>query len=282
MPDNPVLRVEADSEQVQKLIAAVTSHNSTIRQASEAYKQLNAITRDNATAQQLLTGEWSAAGAAQTVYRTRIRETNMEMSGQSNVIKQARQEHRLYMFAIMEGLHAFDGLIGKNKELATALQSAAGAALGMKFALDAMGVAGSGPLAIVAGGIALVTTILNANKQAAEEDAKAWDDLIKKHKELVIETGGLDLTGQLAQATGELVSAEGAEAAAKKGKSVYHPETRGRVGGEIEIRAAYTETIYDQKEILRLDNERLAALAKVQGLEKQIETSTGKQAGRPA
>jgi hypothetical protein len=91
----------------------------------------------------------------------------------TNVIRESRQERRLYMFAVTESLHAIDGAIGKDNELSKAVTGAAGAFFGVKFAVDAMGksfAAFSLPLAIITAAWTVIKKLWDDSADSLSKD----------------------------------------------------------------------------------------------------------------
>jgi len=105
-----------------------------------------------------------------------------------DVMKSSRQEHRLGMFAVMEGMHAIEGFTGQENEMAKAVTGGAQAYFGMKFALDAMG----GTMASLSTPIAVMMAALSVLSMLGNELAKVYERLnaaLIKMGELGISTG---------------------------------------------------------------------------------------------
>jgi hypothetical protein len=104
------------------------------------------------------------------------------------VMKSSRQEHRLGMFAVMEGMHAIEGFTGKESEMTKAVMGGTQAFFGIKFALDAMG----GTMASLSTPIAVMTAAFSVLSMLGNELAKVYERLnaaLIKMGELGISTG---------------------------------------------------------------------------------------------
>ena len=115
-----------------------------------------------------------------------------ESAGQStnrliDVMKADRQERRLGMFAVMESMHAIDGLVGKQTVMSSAISNGAQAVFGMKFALEAMGLAATAawPVAIIVGAWSIISSILSSEKKADQEIV----DELQKQYDLKVKLG---------------------------------------------------------------------------------------------
>ena len=107
------------------------------------------------------------------------------------IIKQERQERRLGMFAVMESLHAVDGLTGKNKELSSAVIEGTQTVFGISFALQAM----EGIFAEVAMPVAIVVGLFVALKALLGDNTKALKELNDA------QLTGIDIEIELGEAT---------------------------------------------------------------------------------
>jgi len=109
-----------------------------------------------------------------------ITEATAANMGLTDVIKAQRGEHRTTMFAVREGTAAIESFTGKNKEMSSAINDATGSAMGMNFALSAMG----GVFAEFALPVAIIIGVFSLLKKAIDGDTEALDNLYKKQAEL--------------------------------------------------------------------------------------------------
>jgi hypothetical protein len=105
--------------------------------------------------------------------------------GLTDTIRSARQERRMYMFAVREGEQAITSLIGAENGLMKATTAGASSVFGIKFALDMLGGTISRfalPIALLVGAFTILKEIFKDNsKEAAEFNKnmkKMSDDII--------------------------------------------------------------------------------------------------------
>jgi hypothetical protein len=91
--------------------------------------------------------------------------------GLTDVIRSARQDRRMYMFAIRETETALTSVVGKESAVTSAMTTGAQAVFGMKFALEAMGVAATAawPVAIIVAAWSVISGILASQKKDTED-----------------------------------------------------------------------------------------------------------------
>ena len=193
MADPLLIKVKADDAEVKKLNATLQSHNSTVKEIQTAYNQLTGIVKTNATAQQISTGEWKESTAALQQGKKVIKETNAELTGMAGTIRAARQEKRMFRFAVVELMGAFNGLTevfglteGKSKALTDGLKGGMEAAFGLKFAIDMLGANAallSTPIAIAVGVVVLLASVFKTAKQNADDMGASIGDAKKSFED---------------------------------------------------------------------------------------------------
>ena len=133
---------------------------------------------------------------------------SMEVSerGLTETIKSARQERRLYMFAVREGATAIGSITGSESQLAKTMTQSASSIMGVKFALDAMGVAAKAawPVAIIVAAWAAIRTILGEE----EEKTKEINDELEKQYKLKVDLGMISPQEQKAKAQQDITIAQ--------------------------------------------------------------------------
>ena len=191
MDNNLKIRVEADLAPLSEMRAALKAAKGDL----DALAPSAQIGSEAANDFILLTDKIKEADAS-------VKSLTKSNSSYHETVRQSRTEHRMFMFAIMEGMHAFDGLgdaIGrisgasednskKIKAFTTDVTSAAQAGLGMKFALDAIGLSAgiSGGLSIAVGLFTLIGSLLKTN---TEELKKQNVEIEKQSFQLQLVTG---------------------------------------------------------------------------------------------
>lgn len=134
-----------------------------------------------------------------------LRSMQTQELGLTDTIKQARQERRLYMFAVREGMTAITAITGSEGELTKAVTSGTSAVFGMQFALTAMGGVFAEFALPVAIAIGLWTALKSLWGDSAKELSGLRDEQLKE----------IDILIQLGQATKaqklEMLSAQIAE-----------------------------------------------------------------------
>jgi hypothetical protein len=107
--------------------------------------------------------------------------------GLTDVIKSARQERRMYMFAVREAETALTSVIGKESAVTSAMTNGTSAVFGMKFALESMGVAAKAawPVAIIVAAWSVISGIIDSSKKKTEE----LNTVLRENLDLEIKLG---------------------------------------------------------------------------------------------
>jgi len=194
MSDQVKIEIVANSEPLRQLIDAFNKGNITIAQTSELLKKLKS---EKGTFTAADTEEVQKYNSAINRVNQSIKESAPRYAEMTAHIRVARQEKRMLMFMVNEVIGTFDGLsnaigvfVGASeggqktiKGTMTALKESAGAAMGIKFAMDMAGksfAAFSMPAALVIGAITLITGLFTAfTKEAKEANEKGLNTFVK-------------------------------------------------------------------------------------------------------
>ena len=174
-----------------------------------------------------------------------IRGLKADQLGLTDEIKRSRTEHRTYSYAVSESTHALEGLIGKNKELASTITGTAQSVMGMKFGLEMLGVGGMMGFAI-AGVAALVSMMieLDSKSKASVEDMA---ELGKKARELKLLTGEITPQQNLDQQKNNLYWEQKTADDLKKAREARDEEIKSHLAGR--GLAAFTPTSMSEDEV---------------------------------
>lgn len=184
----------------------VDVETATLRDLSAALKSVKTEMQD--ASQSAIPGLRNEAAALSG----RINELTGRHVGFAQTIRESRQEARLFRFALTELIAGFDGMAnslafftGMSDRSSSALKNWTGAAkeglgagLGVKFALDAIGVSAAGSIGIAVGAITLLGAGLGKTAEEAlksqQNIAKLEEEIHKLRKELGEETRESDIS----------------------------------------------------------------------------------------
>lgn len=185
--------------------------------------------------------------------------------GMNNMVRTARQEHRLYMFGLMELTRTMEGMTGPQKRMIDGIRTGAEAALGMKFAMEAMGVAAgvSGPIALVIGAFAALNTIL-------KNDNEEMDKLYVKQLKLRITGGLISKEDQVRSLTTEKIFTEQARAKLIKEEEKRAEEEKKAEKGNEAYGVGEAAPFQKSKVIVELDNRLIEIGNELKDLNKDI------------
>jgi len=191
MADNTLnITVETDDAQLQSLKETLNNTNLTVGQLSKTFREYSSTVIAGSQAQKDLMDIKAQA-------LSQMKSEQAQENSLTNVIRGARQERRMYMFAVNESMAAVTAIIGKEDALTKSVAQGAQAFFGMQFALQALGGTFAEFAMPVAAIIALFIVIkqlfFDTAEQAKEsaEAQKKYNDAYAEWHGLVVETQGL-------------------------------------------------------------------------------------------
>lgn len=166
MPDNVLnITVQTDSKTLQDLINKLNSGALSVKDFAKAAREVK---------NELVIGSQAQKDFGDMMNQVSV-QTKSVLAQQNSLIgvmKTARQERRLGMFAVTEFMRATEGLTGKDNEMSKAIMGSTQAFFGMKFALDAMGgglATLSTPLSLLIASFTFIKGLLKDIKDYAKE-----------------------------------------------------------------------------------------------------------------
>ena len=184
MPDSNLnITVTTDSKALQDLVTKLNAGTITVKEFSKTVRDLKSEAIPGSQALKDL-GDVAAQVSMQS------KSVIAQERTFTNVIRESRQERRLYRYAMLEGVAAVQALTGKEDILTASVTNGAQAVFGMKFALDAMGVSAKAawPVAIIVAAWTVISGILSSHKKAVEDLNK----LNRENLELQVKLGLID------------------------------------------------------------------------------------------
>ena len=158
------IRTTSDNAGLIDFAAKVNSGTMTVGELAKASRTLKS---------ELIAGSQSAKDYGDMTAQIAIqsRSAASQQNSLIGVMKSSRQEHRLGMFAVMEGMHAIEGFTGKESEMTKSVLNGTQAFFGMKFAMEAMGASASlaWPVAVIVAAWSVISGILAAEKKMTED-----------------------------------------------------------------------------------------------------------------
>ena len=144
------ITVTTESGQLQDLIKQLQSGTMTQNEYNKAIRELRNVSIVGSQAQRDLKEVISQVSTQTQSYQGQLMQSYFATGqalrtqeagerGLTDTIRSARQERRLYMFAVREGMTAITAVTGAEGELTKAVTGGASAVFGMQFALSAMG-----------------------------------------------------------------------------------------------------------------------------------------------
>ena len=182
--------------------AAILAFKDKVENTKMTVKDLSAATRE--LRNNMIAGSQAQKDAADVLYQVsqQTKSAAQQQNSLIGIMKQDRQERRLGMFAVMESMHALEGITGKQNDFSKAITNGAQTVFGMKFALEAMGVAAKAawPVAIIVAAWSVISGILDSEKEKNKEIA----DELQKQYDLKVKLGLISPTQQLSNIGGSI------------------------------------------------------------------------------
>jgi hypothetical protein len=200
-----------------------------------------------------------------------LRAAAVGRGGLTDLIRKERQEDRMLNFGIRETLGAVQGLTGQNKLLTQSVMGAVESFSGMGFALNAMGFSMlSLPIALLVGGITLITSLLKEQKEEVSGLADLYDQLFLAQKKLKGEDSRAFYEGQITRLQQEKKRLT-ESAYDKGGISGFNFDPFSQKFGVTRDKAIFNAEKYKEVEeaILKIDIQILAAQQKISDETKQ-------------
>jgi hypothetical protein len=254
------ITVTTQNKELQELITKLNSGNITVKDFSKTMRELRSAS---------IPGSQALKDLGDVTAQVSMKSKSAEAQERSftNVIRESRQERRLYRYAMLEGVAAIESMTGKEDVLTKSVTNGAQAVFGMKFALDAMGLSAKAawPVAIIVAAWSVISGILDSQKKKTEE----LNEVLRENLELQIKLGMVQPEVGVEADIKKLKEEEAKLAELKtKGHSVT---TMGEYGNLVT-----TSYAADANEIAKQENIILKLREKIQEENKKIADENGK------
>ena len=187
MADTINIAVTTELEPLQQLIDKLNAGSISVGEYRKAISQLSSITKVGSQDQIDLKNV-----QAQVAEQTRV--TTGRVNEQTQVLRDARQEHRAGMFVMMELIRTMDAFGLKNEDVKKTLAGGMETYFGVSFALNAMG----GEMAKIATPVGIAVGIFMALKSTVDELNSAFEQAADRLEKVDKATGRLTAAEQIA------------------------------------------------------------------------------------